>query len=169
MQLVVGRIGRAHGVTGEVAVSVRTDDPDDRFADDVVLATDPPERGPLRVLACRWHSGRLLVRFDGVTDRAGAEALLGTELVVDSIDLPALADPEEFYDHQLVGLSAVLPGGEAIGTVVDVVHGPGPDLLAVRTGEDGEALVPFVHAIVPTVDLAAGLVVVDPPDGLLDG
>ena len=168
MQLVVGRVGRAHGVSGEVAVSVTTDDPADRFADGAVLATDPAERGPLRIVRSRWHSGRMLVVFDGVTDRIGAEALAGTSLLVDTADLPPLADPEEFYDHQLVGLAAVGTDGAPIGTVADVIHSPGSELLAVHRTDGGEVLVPFVRDIVPTVDVGGGRVVIDPPEGLLE-
>lgn len=167
MELVVGQVGRAHGVSGEVAVSVRTDDPDARFAAGAVLATDPPERGPVRVAGSRWHSGRLLVRLDGVSDRTAAERLRGTTLLIDSATLPPLNDPDEFYDHQLIGLRAVLPDGRRVGTVADVLHTPGSDLLALDTGGEEEALVPFVRAIVPSVDLAAGRIVVDPPEGLL--
>jgi 16S rRNA processing protein RimM len=168
LQLVVGRIGRAHGVSGEVAVAVRTDDPDSRFAEGRVLQTDPAERGPLTISRSRWHSGRLLITFAGFSDRGSAESLSGTSLVVDTADLPELSDPEEFYDHQLVGLSAVDTSGTALGTVADVIHGPGSDLLAITRTDGGEALVPFVTAIVPTVDVAAGRVVIDPPDGLFE-
>jgi 16S rRNA processing protein RimM len=168
LQLVVGRIGRAHGVTGEVAVAVRTDDPDSRFADGRVLRTDPADRGPLTIAGSRWHSGRLLITFAGVSGRSAAESLAGTALVVDTDDLPELSDPEEYYDHQLVGLSAVDTAGTALGTVADVIHGPGSDLLAITRTDGGEALVPFVRAIVPTVDITAGQVVIDPPTGLLE-
>jgi 16S rRNA processing protein RimM len=168
VDLVVGRIGRAHGVRGDVAVEVRTDAPDERFAEGSVLATDPADRGPLVVRGARWHSGRLLVRFEGCDDRTAAEALRGTLLLVDSEALPALDDPDEFYDHQLVGLAAVLTDGSPLGTVDDVVHAPGNDLLVVRRDDGGETLVPFVRDVVPTVDLAAGRLVVSPPEGLLD-
>ncbi|HEY2172560.1 MAG TPA: ribosome maturation factor RimM [Mycobacteriales bacterium] len=168
MRLVVGRVGRAHGVTGEVAVTVRTDDPDTRFAPGSVLVTEPEARGPLRVDGIRWHSGRLLVTFADVADRTAAEALRGTELVVDTDDLPALEDPEEFYDHQLVGLTAVRTDGRELGQVSDVIHGPAGVLLAVRGDSGAESLIPFVRAIVPAVDLAAARLTVDPPEGLLD-
>lgn len=167
MELVVGRVGRPHGVRGDLAVDVRTDDPEERFEAGSVLVTDPPERGPLTVQSARWHSGRLLVRFEGVDDRSAADALRGTLLVIDSADLPPLEDPEDFYDHQLVGLAARLPDGDPLGTVSEVVHGAGGDLLIVRR-DDRELLVPFVHAVVPTVDVSAGYLVVDPPEGLLD-
>jgi len=168
LQLVVGRIGRPHGVRGEVSVEVRTDEPDERFAVGSVLATDPADRGPLTVTRLHWHSGRLLLSFDGVADREGAEALRDTVLVVDSDDLPALDDPDEFYDHQLVGLRVELADGTALGIVADVVHAPAEDLLAVARPDGDEVLVPFVSAIVPTVDVSAGRVVVDPPEGLLE-
>ncbi|HEX5496664.1 MAG TPA: ribosome maturation factor RimM [Mycobacteriales bacterium] len=168
MELVVGRIGRPHGVRGDVAVRVRTDDPDSRFAVGSVLATDPTERGPLTVEAVRWHSGRLLVRFGGVGGRDAAQALGGTLLVVDSAELPPLDDPDEFYDHELVGLAALLPDGTPVGEVTDVAHGAGGDLLVVARPDGSESLVPFVAAVVPRVDVAAGRLVVDPPGGLLD-
>ena len=181
VELVVGRIGRPHGVRGEVTVEVRTDDPDDRFAVGRVLATDPAESGPLTVERVRWHSGRLLVRFDGIDDRDVAAELRGVLLVIDSADLPPSGDPDEFYDHELVGLAAVTVDGLKIGVVTEVRH-RGQDLLVIaraagdmgrtagepRGGEDDdEVMVPFVAALVPEVDVAAGRVVIDPPPGLL--
>jgi 16S rRNA processing protein RimM len=168
MQLVVGRIGRPHGLRGEVSVEVRTDTPEERFAPGSVLVTDPAERGPLTISRTHWHSGRLLLTLDGVLDRSAAEALRDTLLVVDSDELPPLDDPDEFYDHQLTGLRAELPDGTDLGVVEDVVHAPAEELLAVRRPGGEELLVPFVTAIVPTVDLAGGRIVVDPPEGLLD-
>jgi len=167
VQLVVGRIARAHGIGGEVAVEVRTDLPDERFAVGVRVETDPPERGPLTVRRARWHSGRLLVSFDEVTDRTGAEGLRGTLLVADSSTSPVADDPDEYWDHQLIGLAALTVTGEPLGTVDDVLHPPGADLLVVRRPDGAELLVPFVRAIVPEVDVTRGHVVVDPPDGLL--
>ena len=171
MQLVVGRIAKAHGVHGEVAVEVRTDDVERRFAVGAVLETEPPERGPLAVRAVRPHSGRLLVHFDAVDDRFAADALRGTMLVVDSATSPPTDDPEEFWDHDLVGLAVVDTAGTRIGELVEVVHLPTQDLLVVRRdGGDsaGEVLVPFVAEIVPEVDIGGGRIVVDPPPGLLD-
>src|SRR5215469_5074508 len=114
MRLVVGRVGRPHGLRGEVTVEVRTDDPAQRFAAGSVLATDPAGRGPLTVVASRWHSGRLLVTFEGCQDRADAEALRDTLLQIDSADLEPLDDPEEFYDHDLIGLAVGTLGGESV-------------------------------------------------------
>jgi 16S rRNA processing protein RimM len=168
VQLVVGRIGRPHGIRGEVTVDVRTDDPGARFAPGSVLATDPADRGPLTVRRVHWHSGRLLVAFAGVDDRTAAEGLRGIMLVVDSTDLPPTGDPDEFYDHQLVGLAVVTVGGDDLGSVADVIHTAGQDLLVVQRAAGGESLVPFVAEIVPEVDVRGGRVVVDPPPGLIE-
>jgi 16S rRNA processing protein RimM len=170
MQLVVGRVGRPHGLRGEVTVEVRTDDPARRFATGSVLSTDPADRGPLTVSSARWHSGRLLVRFGDCPDREAAEGLRGLVLVVDSADLPPPADPGEFHDHQLIGLRVLTVSGELVGSVTDILHF-GQDLLVVagsgaRSGT--EILVPFVLPIVPEVDVEAGRLVIDPPAGLLD-
>jgi len=168
VQVVIGRIGKAHGIRGEVTVEVRTDDPEGRFATEAVLTTDRPERPSLVVERSRPHHGRLLVQFEGVPDRNAAELLRGILLSVDVSDDDEIDDPDEFYDHQLVGLSAVHVDGTAIGEVVDVVHLPASVLLALRTPEGREILVPFVVSIVPEVDLEASRVLVDPPPGLLE-
>ncbi|SRR5712692_4138506 len=170
MQLVVGRVGRTHGLRGEVTVEVRTDDPAQRFLAGASLDTIPPERGPLIVAAARWHSGRLLVRFAGYDDRDAAEALRDTVLAIDSGQLGRLAHPEEFYDHDLIGLSVVTLAGEHVGSVADVLH-HGQDTLVVDgsgSRRGAEILVPFVAAIVPEVDVASGWLMIDPPPGLLD-
>jgi len=168
MQLVIGRIGRPHGVLGLVTVEVRTDDPQVRFAPGTALVTDPPERGPLVVTQARAHSGRLLLAFAGVDDRGAAEGLRGTLLVAEVDPDASPEDPEEFYDHQLIGLDVVGRGGARIGTVAEVLHLPGQDVLAVRRPAGPEVLVPFVAAIVPEVDLPGGRVVIDPPPGLVE-
>jgi 16S rRNA processing protein RimM len=168
MQLVVGVIARPHGVRGEVVVYVTTDEPASRYAVGVAFATDPPDAGPLTIEAARPHQGRMLVAFEGVPDRDAAQLLRGVKLCVDSADVPVPEDPDEFSDFQLVGLAAVGTDGERLGEVVRVHHGPGADLLVLRLPEGREALVPFVKAIVPEVDLSGGRVVLTPPGGLLD-
>lgn len=163
----VGRIGRPQGIKGEVTVEVRTDDPDDRFAAGAILVTDPVERGPLTVELSRQQGKYLVVHFEGVPDRNAAELLRDTLLLVDVASLPPLADDDEYYDTQLVGLAAELTDGSSLGEVTDVLHLPGGDVLVVRRSHGAEALVPFVRAIVPTVDVPGGRLVVDPPEGLL--
>jgi 16S rRNA processing protein RimM len=178
MRVIVGRVGRPHGIRGEVLIGVRTDEPGLRFAVGATLGSGPtPDSdapsGQLKVASARWHSGQLLVAFAGINDRTAAGELTGTWLSVDSSQLPAAPDPDEFRDHELIGLSVRTPAGEDVGVVTDVLH-YGQDLLVVRRpGEEGaedagEILVPFVKAIVPEVDVAAGLLVIDPPPGLLD-
>ena len=131
MQLVVGRITRPHGVRGEVSVEVRTDDPDLRFAVGRVMATDPAAAGPLTVESVRWHSGRLLIRFAGIGDRNQAEELRGTWLTLDSAQVGSTGDPDEFHDHELIGLAVVTTSGEPVGRVTDVRHF-GQDLLVIE-------------------------------------
>lgn len=164
--LVVGRIGRPHGIRGEVTVDVRTDDPDSRFAPGAVLATDPAPVGPLTIEQVRWHSGRLLLAFAGVVDRTGAEALRGTRLLVDYAEVPLPDDPDEFHDQQLIGLAVETVSGQAVGAVTEIRH-TGQDLLVVGRPTGGEVYIPFVKAIVSEVDVAGGRVVINPPAGLL--
>lgn len=171
MELVVGRVVKAHGITGELVVDVRTDDPEERFAPGNRLRLKPA-RGDgahdVVIESARPHGGRLLVRLPGVSDRNAAEALRGQLFVVDSAELPPIEDPDEFYDHQLEGLAVRTVDGSAVGTVAEVLHTAAGELLSVRTPESGEVLVPFVSAIVTSVSLADGVVEIDPPQGLLD-
>jgi 16S rRNA processing protein RimM len=169
MQVTVGRIGRPHGVRGDVVVGVRTDEPELRFARGSRLDTDPVGVGPLTVAGHRWHSGDLLVRFEEISDRTAAAELGGTWLLVDSAVLGALDDPDEFRDGDLVGLSVRTVDGTAVGTVADVLH-HGQDILVIDpVGARAEQiLIPFVKAIVPEVDIAGGVLVIDPPEGLLN-
>ncbi|MEU6830129.1 ribosome maturation factor RimM [Nocardia beijingensis] len=172
MELVVGRVAKSHGVRGELVVEVRTDEPEARFAPGARLRGRLPRATEVReftVESAREHSGRLLVFLAGVTDRAGADALRGMLFVVDSADLPPSEDPDEFYDHELEGLEVRLLDGTVVGSVREVLHSAAGELLEVRAADDGrEILIPFVTAIVPTVSLADGVIVIDPPEGLLD-
>jgi 16S rRNA processing protein RimM len=170
MDLVVGRVVRAHGVTGEVVVEIRTDDPDTRFAPGTTLRAKPSRGGPERdyvVESAREHSGRLLVRLGGVADRSAADSLRGTLFVVDSASLPPIEEPDEFYDHQLEGLQVVTTTGTSVGSVAEVLHTAAGELLSVRS-EAGEVLVPFVSAIVTSVSLSDQTIEIDPPEGLLE-
>jgi 16S rRNA processing protein RimM len=171
MDLVVGRVVKAHGITGEVAVDVRTDDPDKRFAPGATLRARPSRGGPQReyvIESAREHSGRLLVRLEGVADRNTAEALRGHLFLVDTEDLPPIDDPDEFYDHQLEGLAVVTVEGRMVGNVNEVLHTAAGELLSVTSEAGGEVLVPFVGAIVTEVSLQDQTIEIDPPDGLLE-
>ena len=177
MQLIVGHIGKAHGIRGEVLVHVRTDEPEARFVPGAIFSTDVervvpagafrvPERLTLESL--RWHQGRIIAQFEGIHDRAVAEALRSTLLTVDSATVPPPDDPDEFNDHQLVGLRVETVAGEVLGEVARIDHAPSSDLIVLRKAGGGTALIPFVTVMVPQVDLAGGRVVVDLPEGLLD-
>jgi 16S rRNA processing protein RimM len=168
MQLVVGRIGRAHGIKGEVSIEVRTDEPELRLAPGAVLATDPAATGPLTIATGRVQSGRLMLRFEGVSDRTGAEALRNTLLIAEVDPAETPEDPEEFYDHQLIDLDVVTVDGREVGRIAEISHLPYQDLLVVRRPDETEVLIPFVAEFVPEIDLEEQRAVIDPPPGLLD-
>jgi 16S rRNA processing protein RimM len=165
VEVVVGVIGRPHGVRGEVAVEPRTDEPDRRFAPGQQLRSEGSPR-ILTVASMRWHSGRLLVGFAGLDDRTAAEAVRGARLVVDVDPDERPDEPGEYYDRQLVGLSVRTAEGGPVGEVVAVLHLPAQDVLEVRTA-DGPRLVPFVAELVPEVDLEHQVLTVADRAGLL--
>ncbi|MFI5965943.1 ribosome maturation factor RimM [Streptomyces asoensis] len=168
MQLVVARIGRAHGIKGEVTVEVRTDEPELRLAPGAVLATDPASAGPLTIETGRVHSGRLLLRFEGVRDRTAAEALRNTLLIaeIDPAELPE--EEDEYYDHQLMDLDVVTKDGVEVGRITEISHLPSQDLFIVERPDGSEVMIPFVEAIVTEIDLEEQRAVIDPPPGLID-
>ncbi|MDX3547980.1 ribosome maturation factor RimM [Streptomyces europaeiscabiei] len=168
MQLVVARIGRAHGIKGEVTVEVRTDEPELRLAPGAVLFTDPASTGPLTIETGRVHSGRLLLRFEGVRDRSAAEALRNTLLIaeVDPEELPE--EEDEYYDHQLMDLDVVTKDGTEVGRIIEISHLPSQDLFIVERPDGSEVMIPFVEKIVTEIDLTEQRAVIDPPPGLID-
>ena len=170
MLVAVGRVGRPHGVRGEVAVEIRTDEPELRYLRGAVLSRQP-DADALVVEGARMHSGRMLVKFVGIDDRTRAEQLRGDTLYADVDPSQSPSDADEFYDHELIGLAVVDRQRGVIGQVRQVVHGPGQELLEVSDVDDptgAGVLIPFVAALVPTVDVAGGRITVDLPDGLLD-
>lgn len=166
MDLVVARIGRPHGLAGEVSVEVRTDVPEERFTVGAVLATDPASAGPLTVSSVREQAGRWYLRFEEVPDRTAAEGMRGVLLVVEA---DHSSEPDVWYPHELVDLRVERTDGNEVGTVVAIEHPSAQDLLVVREVGGAESRIPFVRELVPTVDVAGGRIVVDPPYGLLAG
>lgn len=169
-QLRVGRLVKAHGLKGALKLELYTDDPDRRFTPGAVFALQVPTSSPwhgstLTLAELRWYNGQPVGFFEGVADRTAAESLVKAILWIDQ---DAEEEPEEdaWYDFQLVGLRAQRDG-EEVGRIVRVEHFPAQDLLVIDTGER-EVLVPFVSAIVPAVDIAAGIVTITPPPGLLE-
>jgi len=165
VRLVVARVGRAHGLKGEVALDLRTDDPENRLAPGTVLDTDPESAGPLTVASSALRQGRWYVTFDQAADRTAVEGLRGVLLLAEP-------EPDEagdaWYRHELVGLRAERVGDHApLGTVIGLEHPPAHDLLVLREPGGTVSRVPFVRAIVPLVDVAGGRVLLDPPGGLL--
>ncbi|MGZ9933656.1 ribosome maturation factor RimM [Streptomyces sp. NC-S4] len=168
MELVVARIGRAHGIKGEVTVEVRTDEPELRLSPGAVLKTEPATAGPLTIETGRVHSGRLMLRFAGVKDRTGAESLRNILLIaeVDPDELPE--EEDEYYDHQLMDLDVVLADGTEIGRITEISHLPSQDLFIVERPDGSEVMIPFVEEIVTEIDLEEQRCVIDPPPGLID-
>ena len=164
MQLTIATIGRAHGLRGEVGLDVRTDTPRERFFVGAVLATEPPSAGPLTVTKVRTQQERWYVTFAEAADRTAAEGLRGTALVA---DVDASDEEDAWYPHELTGLRAERLDGTLVGEVVGLEHLPAQDALVIREVGGERTLVPFVRAIVPTVDVAGGRVVLDAPLGLL--
>lgn len=166
MKVTVARIGRAHGLKGEVSVELRTDIPERRLAQGATLETEPASAGPLTVVRVRTQAGRWYVQFRELNDRTAAENARGVELLAHAEDE---AEDGAWYVHELVGLRAVRPDGSDVGEVTDLVSMPAQDLLEVRQPSGHRALIPFVEEFVPAVDPDAGTVTVTPPYGLLDG
>jgi 16S rRNA processing protein RimM len=187
MLLVVGQIGKPHGIRGEVSVVVRTDEPEERFVAGSVFHTEVPRdrrvsTGPAAAASgvkfevpetlvleqIRWHQGRGIAQFENIYDRNVAEELRGVYLQVDSAVVTPPDDPDEFLDHQLVGLRVESLDGTEHGTVARIEHAPSSDLIVLKKIGGGTALIPFVSQMVPTVDLPGGRILVDLPEGLLD-
>ena len=168
MILTVARIGRAHGLRGEVSVELRTDVPEERFEVGARLDTDPAGAGPLTVARAREQGGRWFLSFDEVTDREGADGLRGVLLTIDSDD-DGDDEDDAWYVHELVGLRVERPDGTVIGEVTGLEHLPAHDLLVVRESAGATSRIPLVEALVPEVDIDGGRVVADPPYGLLAG
>lgn len=189
MSIVVARIGKPHGLRGEVTVQLHTDDPGRRLAPGASFATEARSGSgvprELTIRTARPHNGTWLLSFEGIPDRTGAEGLRGARLVVDTDEAAEAAagsetgseagseaatddDEDAYYEDELVGLAVESPAGERLGTVASLETGSAQDLLVVTLEDGTSAWIPFVTAIVPEVDLAGGRIVVDPPAGLLD-
>ena len=172
IELVVGRIGKPHGIRGEVTVEVRSDEPDARFAVGTTLDAKSPKGGQvpwrtLTVRSLRWHQGVLLLCFEEFADRNVAETARGILLTVTVASDESSSDPDAFYEHQLVGLEVRDLEGVAIGKVTGLQTGTAQDLLQVKATDGRPTLVPFVSALVPQVDVAGGFVVVADRPGLV--
>jgi len=163
----VGRVGKAHGVRGDVFVTPWTDNPGERFVPGAAFFTDPQHHAPLVVAAARDHSGKLVVHFDGIDSRNDAETIRGVLVLMPAAERPPIEDPDEFYDSDLVGLTVYLTDGSELGPVTDVIHSPADSLLSIDVA-GREVLVPFRRAFVPVVDLAQRRIEIDPPEGLLE-
>lgn len=166
MQLQVARIGKPHGIRGEVTVQVLTDAPADRFVPGTEFVVEPASVGPLTVVSARWNKDILLLAFDGIETRNEAETLRGAKLFIETEELDE-DDDEGWYEHELVGLEARV-GSQVVGKIAALHTMPVQDLLVVEAPDGKEILIPFVEQIVPEVNVAEGFVLLTPPDGLFD-
>ncbi|WP_194949045.1 ribosome maturation factor RimM [Actinomyces trachealis] len=177
MLLTVAAIGPAHALKGEVRLEIRTDDPAGRLAPGSVLPVHAPkgQQAPseLTVTRLRHDGRRWFATFAEATDRTAAEALRGLRLMVETDE----EEPEDdaWYAHQLTGLKAhtlatdaedAPTPGTLLGEVSGLEPGVAQDRLLVRTPVGETVAVPFVEALVPVIDLEAGIVLLDPPGGL---
>ncbi|WP_426990471.1 ribosome maturation factor RimM [Pseudarthrobacter sp. Y6] len=166
MKLQVARIGKPHGIRGEVTVQVLTDAPGDRFVPGTEFVVEPASAGPLSVESARWNKDILLLAFEGIETRNQAETLRGAKLFIETEELDE-DDDEGWYEHELVGLEARV-GTQVVGKIAALHTLPVQDLLVVETSDGKEILVPFVEQIVPEVNVADGFVLLTPPDGLFE-
>jgi 16S rRNA processing protein RimM len=166
MQLQVARIGKPHGIRGEVTVQVLTDAPGDRFVPGTEFVVEPASAGPLTVSSARWNKDILLLGFEEIETRNDAETLRGAKLFIETEELDE-DDDEGWYEHELVGLEARV-GSQVVGKVAALNTMPVQDLLVVTTPGGEEVLIPFVEQIVPEVNIEEGFVLLTPPDGLFE-
>jgi 16S rRNA processing protein RimM len=166
MQLQVARIGKPHGIRGEVTVQVLTDAPSERFVAGTEFVVEPASAGPLTIRSARWNKDILLLGFEEIADRNAAEAIRGAKLFVETEELDD-EDDEGWYEHELVGLEARV-GSQVVGKVAALTTLPVQDLLTVKTEEGKEILVPFVDEIVPEVNIEDGFILITPPAGLFE-
>ncbi len=158
--VVVGVVGKPHGVKGEVLFHPGSDDAS-LFEQGRVFETD---RGQLTVVGSRRHHAKFILLFEGLDDRTGAEALRGLDLRLTPLEVPL--DDDEWWPSDLVGCRVILVDGTDVGEVVGVVPGGSQDRLIISTPATVE--IPFVQALVPDVDIERRRVTIDPPEGLLD-
>lgn len=166
MQLQVARIGKPHGIRGEVTVQVLTDAPSERFVAGTEFVVEPAAAGPLTIRSARWNKDILLLGFEEIADRNAAEAIRGAKLFIETEELDD-EDDEGWYEHELVGLEARV-GTQVVGKVAALTTLPVQDLLTVKTEEGKEILVPFVDEIVPEVNIEEGFILITPPAGLFE-
>jgi 16S rRNA processing protein RimM len=170
-QLRVGRLTKAHGLKGAIKVELYTDAPEKRFVPGAVFSLQVPTSSrwhgkTLELNELKWYNSHAVAFFKGVSDRTEAESLIKAILWIDQDLAEASEEEDAWFDHQLVGLRVIRDGVE-VGTVSQIDHFPAQDLLTVATAS-GDVLVPFVKAIVTSVDVTAGTMTVTPPNGLFE-
>ncbi|UOQ60763.1 ribosome maturation factor RimM [Leucobacter rhizosphaerae] len=167
----VGRLSKPHGLKGGIKLELFTDNPELRFVPGAVFHLQVPEDSPwfgrtIVMRELRWFNASPVGFFTEITDRTAAEGIVKAILWIDEETVAQGEEENAWYDHQLVGLDVVRDDVK-VGSVAEVQHFPAQDLLVVST-DRGQVMVPFVEAIVPSVDMEAGVVRVTPPTGLFE-
>jgi 16S rRNA processing protein RimM len=166
--LAIGRVAGAHGITGELKVQILTDEPT-RFGrlTQVYVGREGEEPQPRTLEGARLHQRRVLLRLEGCTDRTSAEALRGILIQV-PIEEAIPLEEGEYYEHQIVGLAVSTTAGEPLGEVVEILYTGANDVYVVRRANRQEILLPAIASVIVEVDLEAGRLVVQLPEGLLE-
>lgn len=166
--VVMGRSAGSYGLKGEVKVTSFADDPEVFLrAEAVYFGPDPRRAKPRRMLAMRWHGGRLLMSLEGITTREQAAETGGAWIYIQAKDMPPPAD-DEFYWHEVLGAEVFDAAGRRLGKVHALTETNAHDMMVVRGDGGREALIPLIDGVMLEVDSTAGKVVVDPPEGLLE-
>lgn len=163
--ILLGRIGAAHGIKGDVSVRTFTGDPAAIGGYGALTDKSGAKSYAVRVVRSNPKGG-VIARFEGVNDRNGAEALNGTDLYIDRARLPATAEGE-YYHADLIGLKAVDVQGTALGEIIAIENFGAGDLLEIRLeGISATEFVPFTNACVPAIDISAGVAIVIMPEAI---
>src|SRR5215470_1639086 len=162
-RVLVAQIGAAHGLRGEVRLWSFTEDP--MAVKDFALKSEDGRTFTIETL--RPAKNFFVARLAGVADRTAAEALCNCRLYVARERLPQ-PEANEFYHADLIGLAAVATDGSALGTVLAIHNFGAGDLIEIKPERGATVLVPFTDAVVPAIDLVAGRLIVNPPDGAFD-
>ncbi len=163
--LAIGKVVRAHGVRGELSVTVLTEFPERFEVTEWIYLGDEYEAEPYRLEGYRWHKKNILLSLAGVTDRTTAERLKG-QFVQVPLDEAMPLPPGTYYLHQLIGLEVVTPAGQPLGRVVDILETGANDVYVVA-GDDREMLLPAIPEVVQAVDIEKGQMVVKIIEGLI--
>jgi 16S rRNA processing protein RimM len=159
--VLIGKLQRAHGVTGEIVLGITTDFPERITRGKLIYLG--AKHSPVMITGARPFHNNMLITLEGIRSREEAAVMTNLEVFVRTEDLPALSEGQ-YYHHQLVGLKAVLENGTEIGTVTEIMETGANDVYVVTESSGNELLLPAIDAVIIRVDLAVKQMVVNPPE-----